>query len=125
MNDMEKIISTLIQTQVIQALNDSPKAIEKMIQAAFEKPVDKYTGASNGYSSEKIPYIEYLIYDDLRHAARKIVSEVVQEHAVSFLNNEIRNRLTQETIAEQFSKAIGEAIKDDFRINVNFEKSTY
>ena len=103
MNDdaTQTLIKGIIETQVIQALNSAPEAIEKLVKAALSKPVTD-TGDFKGY-----------------RAARSATHKVIQEYAPR-IEDEVRKGLSSESIVAALTKAIIGASDEDWRIKVSF-----
>lgn len=117
---IKNIITTTIQTKVIEALNDTPEAINKLIAAALNHPVDASTGQTNGYSYNKVNYIDWLIGNELRTAAAQIVREVVKEQGREQLAALIRAKLSSEAVADAFTDAVLGVTDKDWDLNVQF-----
>lgn len=78
--DIEKLLKTTIQAKVVEAFNAAPEVIEKLVLAAFAKPVNEYGAPPSGYHDKKMPYLEWLVGDEIRKAARDCVVAYMQEH---------------------------------------------
>lgn len=117
--DVSLIVKSIIETQIIQALNNSPDAIEKMVKAALSRPVDK-SGDPNSFSSNKVPFLEWLVGNEIRHAAQIAVGKIVKEQT-SRIEAEVRKGLTAESVVSAVTKAFVRATDQDWRINVTFE----
>ena len=118
LNDMQALVKTIIEAQVIQALNDAPEAIEKLVKAALSQPVDS-VGDHKGYNT-KMPYLDWLVGDEIRIATRAAVKKVVADSADK-IEAEVRKGLNSETIVAAMVKAISNAAGQDWRIDVKFE----
>lgn len=124
---IDTLVKTIIQTQVIQALNSAPEAIEKLVAAALEKPVDKDTGKSDGYSSTRIPYLDWMIGGEIRDAARDAVRQIIKEHTAD-VEAQVRKALSADSVVAAVSKSLIGAAEQEWRIKVDFEaveKSRY
>lgn len=117
---IDTMIKTLIETQVIQALNSAPEAIEKMVKAAMAEPVDPRTGDQGGYSSHRVPYLEYMVGNEIRSAARTAAHKVIQEMMPS-IEAEVRKGLSAESVVTAITKSLVGTAEQEWRINVNFE----
>ena len=116
---LEVVVKTLIETQVIKALNEAPEAIDKLVKAALAKPVDQH-GDSKGFHANT-PYLEWLVGEEIRRAARSAVQKVVQEHAAT-IEAHVRTNLSSEAIASAITQAVLGAAAQDWQINVAFAK---
>ena len=85
---LQDMIKTTIQAQVVMALNSVPEAIDALVKAALSKPVDEKTGGIGGYG-EKVPYLDYIVGEQIRFAAREAVRKVLSEH-VSMIEDQDR-----------------------------------
>lgn len=119
---IEDEIKTLLQVQIIKALKESTSAIDALVQAAMSKPVSSDNGRYDGYGS-KIPFLEYLVGETIRDAARASISKIMQEEWQGKIDGEIRERLRLDAFADSFTQAIQLQLKEDWRINVNFVKA--
>lgn len=117
LNDMQAIVKAIIEAQVVRALNEAPEAIEKLVKAALEQPVDSM-GDHKGYGI-KMPYLDWLVGDEIRTATRAAVKRVVADSADK-IEAEVRKGLNQESIVSAMSKAIASSVEQDWRINVSF-----
>lgn len=115
---IETIVKTLIQTEVVKALNNAPDAIEKLVKAALSRPVD-ITGKVDGYGN-KMPYLDYLVGNEIRAAAQDAVRKVIAEHA-STIEAKVREGLSAESVVAAMTKAIVGAAEHDYLIKVSFE----
>jgi hypothetical protein len=119
---IKNIITATIQTKVIEALNDTPEAVGKLIAAAINKPVDSVTGRGDGYMSRAVPYIDWLIGQELRDAARLIVAEVIKNQQREMLTEMIKARLSSDKIAESFVDSLMGSTGREWDIRVTFER---
>lgn len=118
--DVDTIVKTLIQTQIIQALKTSDDAIDIMVQAALSKPVDESTGSPDRGYGKKIPFLEYLVGDCIRdatiHAVRKVLAESSDQIEAS-----VRTGLNADSVVAAITKSLVKSVNEDWRINVSFE----
>lgn len=113
--DIQQMIKTTIETQVVLALNSVPEAIEKLVKAALSKPVDE-NGRFDGYRGT-MPYLDYLVGEEIRSAARGAVHKVIQEH-VDSIEEEVRKVLSSDTVVAAVTKALVGAASEGWRIGV-------
>lgn len=123
-NTIEATIKTLLETQIIQALNSAPDAIEKMVKAALSKPVDSsgnVEGTSNyrGYGGT-MPYLDWMVGNEIRDAARSAAKKVIQEQMPD-IEAEVRRGLSSESIVAAITKSLVGTAEQEWRINVSFE----
>lgn len=119
---IKNIITTTIQTKVIEALNDTPEAVGKLIEAAVNRPV----GQDGRYSTSAyntVPYIEWLVGDEIRTAAHQIVKDVLREYGQDQLAAIIRSKLSADKIAEAFAESVVGAAGREWDISVQFRRN--
>lgn len=79
--DIETLLKAAIQTKVIEAFNTTPAMVEKMIRAAFEKPVNEHGIPSTGrYGEKEMPFLDWLVGNEIRDAAREAVRDYMAQH---------------------------------------------
>ena len=116
-DNINEMVKGLIQTQVIQALNSAPEAIEKLVKAALSRPVDQ-SGKFDGYGN-KMPYLDWLVGEEIRSAARNAVHTVLAERA-SEIEQVVRDALSAEDTAKAVTKAVVGAAEREWSIKVSF-----
>lgn len=121
LDNIKAIIETTLKAEVVKALNNAPDAIEKLVTAAINHQVDKHSGSTqSGYYGDKVPYLDYLIGEEIRRAACDAVKEVFasQKDAVKAA---IKARFSAEDIVNSFADALVKVGSEDWRITVKFE----
>lgn len=116
-NQMDTMVKTIIEAQVIQALKSAPDAIEAMVKAALSQPVSE-NGDTRGYGN-KMPYLDYIVGDAIREAARRAVHKVVQESSEQ-IEAQVRKGLSSETVVAALTKSLVNSVNEDWRIKVEF-----
>lgn len=123
-NQIDVTIKTLIETQVIQALNSAPEAIEKLVKAALSKPVDRNgndEGSRNfSYGGEKMPYLDWMVGQEVRDAARTAAATVIKEMMPN-IEAEVRKGLSAESVVAAVTKSLIGTADQEWRISVKFE----
>ena len=121
---LESTIKTLLEAQIIQALNSAPEAIEKMVKAALAKPVDAngYSEGQRDYTSYRgtMPYLDWMVGQEIRNAAQAAAKKVIQEKMPD-IEAEVRKGLSSESVVAAITKSLVGAAANDWRINVSFE----
>ncbi len=122
--NIQEIVKGIIQTQIVQALNDAPEVIEKLVKASLSKPVDK-NGRVEGethYSpyGGTMPYLDWMVGQEIRCAATNAVHRLMQEYAPK-IEEEVRKGLNSDTVVAAVTKSFVTAAEQDWRINVKFE----
>lgn len=119
-DELNVMVKTLIETQVIQALNSAPEAIEKMVKAAMSDSVDPRTGTRDGYSSQRVPYLEFMLGNEIRSAAQTAARKVILEMMPN-IEAEVRKGLSAESVVAAVTKSLIGTAEQEWRINVKFE----
>ena len=118
---LETLMTTFLQTRIVEVLNSTPDAIELMVKAALTKSVGKDTGSlTPTYGETKIPYLEWLVGDQIRRLAEKVVFRVVNENA-ELVEQKVREALTHTDVVNAIVKSFVNTSQETWRINVNFE----
>lgn len=120
MDNVSDVVKAAIQTQIIAAFNQAPELVEKLVKAALAKPVDSISGSEQGYHGSRVPYIDYLVGDEIRTATRKAVQTVVAEHAAT-IEACVREGLNAQSVTEAISKAVIGAATQGWGVTVKFE----
>lgn len=118
-DNINEMIKGIIEAQVIQALNSAPEAIEKLVKAALSRPFDA-SGKYDGYGN-KMPYLDYMVGEEIRRAATDAVRKVVADSADK-IEAEVRKGLNSESIVASMTKSFTQAASENWRINVSFDK---
>ena len=114
MDNISEVVKAAIQTQILAAFNQGPDLIEKLVEAALKEPVRE----GHGYNTK--PYLDHLVGNCVRDAARSAVTEIFSEHKDA-IREAVRNRFSAETIVNSFADALIKTSGEEWRINVNFE----
>lgn len=117
-DNIDALVKGIIETQVIQALNNAPDAIEKLVKAALSRPVDA-SGKYDGYGN-KMPYLDYMVGEEIRSAATAAVRKVILESS-QLIEDEVRKGLSSETIVAAVVNSFVKTAEQDWRIDVKFE----
>lgn len=117
LDDMQAMVKTIIETQVIKALNEAPEAIEKLVKAALAQPVDQ-NGDAKGYGT-KMPYLDWLVGEEIRAGARVATRKVITEHAAT-IESAVRGSLAQDDVAKAITRAVVGAADREWSIRVSF-----
>jgi hypothetical protein len=117
--NVEEIVKTTLQAEILKALKAAPEAIEAMVKAAIEKPVDPDTGKPTGYGN-KVPYLEYIVGDALR-------TELYNAVQIEFASRRdeiraaVKKRLADDDIADAVASSVLKVAAESWRISVKFE----
>ncbi len=120
-DEIDAIVRTTLQTKILAAIKSAPEAIDAMVQSALEKPVDALTGRTDGYRDSKVPYLEYLVGQTIRDAARGAVQKVIVDMTPT-IEDAVRKRMATDDLARSMVKAFTDATALDWKVNVTIEK---
>lgn len=110
MTDMTKdsvkaIVQTQLEALILQAFNSAPDAIDKLIKAALtDHKVDR-NGNESRYGSGDFTYLEYLVGDTIRRAARGAVEKVVKERQPE-IEAAMRKAINESDFASEATKSL-------------------
>lgn len=116
-DEIQEVIKRTIQTQVVQALNSVPEAIDKLVKAALSDQVGR-DGRPTSYGG--MPYLDYLVGEEIRRAARAAVCQVLEDKSTD-IEAAIREALSDQDIARAVAKAVVGTAEQDWRIDVQFK----
>jgi len=121
--DIEAILRATIQAKVVEAFNTTPEMIDKLVQAAFAQEVDRFGMKPDRYLSdrEKMPYMDWLVGEEIRKAAREAVQEYMAAH-----RDEVKAKVAKAIESGDFGNQIGakvaEAMADEYRWSFQIER---
>lgn len=119
--DVKAIIETTLKAEVVKALNAAPEAIEKLITAAISAEVGERSGSLKpDYHEKKVPYLDYLIGEELRRATRDAVHEVMAAQADE-IKAAVKRKFTTDDIVDGFAKYLIDNASHDWRVEVKFK----
>lgn len=119
-NNVNELVKQMIQVQIVQVLNSAPDAIEKLVKAALSRPVDT-TGKFSEYG-KTMPYLDYVVGEEIRRAAEGAVRTVISESA-HLIEAEVRKGLSTESVVAAVVNSFVGAASENYRISVKFENS--
>lgn len=107
--DMESelgiVAKTLIQTKVVQALQETPDYIETLVRAAMSQEVNQYGSPPTGYGNTKMPWLEWKCGDVLRQIATQYIHEIVSQNEPE-IREAVKKAMSSEDIVSAFAKAV-------------------
>lgn len=113
-NDIETMLKTAIQMKVVEAFNSTPDMVEKLVEAALSKEVDQFGGKPD-YHSKKMPYMEFLVGQEIRKAVTESVAEYVKTH-----KEQITERVRVAMESSDFAKPVSEKVAQIMSENYNW-----
>ena len=117
---IEQMLKTTIQTKVVEAFNSTPEMIDKLIEAALSKEVNSHGGKPDHYDRIKMPYLEWLVGQEIRNAARGAVQEYIKEHG-DVIKAKVKDAVRRSDIGDELTKVFGEAMTRDYNWTVNLD----
>ncbi len=118
--DIETILKTTIQTKVIEAFNQTPEMIEKLVTAALSKEVSEHGGPPSRYDRTSMPYMDWLVGEEIRQAVHQAVKEYIATH-----KPQIAERVESVMQNTEFGKEVGTTISkilsEEWRWTVNLD----
>lgn len=120
MDNINAIIETTLKAEIIKALNAAPEAIEKLVKAALELPVNEHGSKPDQWTRTTMPYLDWLVGDEIRRAARMAVQEVVKANEPE-IHAAVKRRMSADTIVDAFAKHLVKTADEDWKIEVKFE----
>lgn len=113
-DDIQEILNSAIKTKVVEAFNQTPDMIEKLVRAAFEKEVDQYGTKPTGYGAEKMPWIDWLVGDEIRNAAQEAVKDYMAEHKEA-VQAKVKSAIENGDFGNQIGDTIARIMADEYR----------
>jgi hypothetical protein len=120
--DIEALLKQTIQIKVVEAFNETPEMVEKLVQAALSKEVDQDGRSPSGYGSKSMPYMEWLVGEEIRRAVQVCLKEYIAEH-----NEELKEKVDAAIKSSDFSTTLSNTLSrilsDEWRWNVDLKVS--
>lgn len=117
--DIELMVKTTIQTQIVKAFNDAPDTIDKLVKAALSQPVDEHGRLKSDSWGVKQPYLDWLVGQTIRDAATVAVREVMQERHDS-IQEIVRAKLSDNVLVDAMTKTLLGALANEYRVTIKF-----
>lgn len=122
MNDIEAILKATIQTKVIEAFNQTPDMIEKLVQGALSKDVNEngQPPSSSRYNEETMPYMDWLVGNEIRMAVHEVVRDHVATNKVQ-IREKVENAIGMSDFARPLGETIAKVLSEDWRWSVDLK----
>lgn len=117
---LQEIINTTIQTQIVAALNEAPEVIEKLILASLSAKVDDSGRIPQYPSHAKKTYLEFLVGDEIRKFTQKLVQEYLEQNKERF-SQKIKETLESGTFSTDLSKVVSDILCENYRWSINLK----
>lgn len=122
MSDMKEVVKAIIEAQIVTALKETPDFVEGLVKAAMlDHKVDRENGRGDGYSSNKVTYLDYLVGQTIRDAARSSVAKILGE-MMPEIEAAVRKAMSADDVAAAMAKAVIRSAEQEWAIKVSFEK---
>lgn len=121
--DVKALVQASIQTKIIEAFNETPEAIDQLVQAALKKEVDEHGNEPRYNSNKRMPYLEYLVGENIRNFATKAVLEAVRAREDDVCSA-VKKALSTDDVVVAFAKSIVDATAKNWAIDVIFRESS-
>jgi hypothetical protein len=118
-DDIQQLTKALIEAKVIQAFKDTPEAIDALVQAALSQPVSEYGGKPDAWSSNKMPYLTWLVGDVIRAVARDAVIATVKAREPE-IHEAIRKAVSADALVDSVAQKMLGALAEDWKLVINF-----
>ena len=124
MNDIEDILKATIQTKVVEAFNTTPDMIDKLVEAAISKDVNEYGQKPDRYGEKKMPYMEWLVGDEIRKAIKESVREYIESNSDE-IGKKVSEALNSLDASKQMSSALSKILSEEYRwyVNLNIDRN--
>ena len=118
-SEIEALVQTTIQAKIVQAFNDAPEAIDKLVQAALNKQVNEHGGKPDSWSRSKMPYLEWLVGEEIRTVARDSVIQVIKSREGD-IREAVERAISADTLVDGLIKKLLGALEQDYKVSVQF-----
>lgn len=119
-HDIEKLVQASIQTKIIEAFNDTPEVIEMLVASALSKEVNEDGRRPDAYGDKKMPYLEFLVGEQIRRCAQNVVKEYIETEANrEKIKSAVDHALKSTTFSAGITEAITEIMTKSYRWNID------
>ncbi len=119
--EISALVKASIEAKILEAFKQTPEYIDALVSAALNQEVNEHGGKPDGYGRHKMPYLTWLVGDQIRAVARAAVIEHIQRMD-SQIREAVQQRLTAGDLVDAFAKSIIGATNHDWKVNVQFGK---
>lgn len=121
--DTKAIIEASLKAEIIKAFNNAPEAIDKMLSAILNKECYENGSFEKGsytpYDAKKLPYIDWLVGQEVRRVAELAVREIVADNKDK-IRASVAQRMSADDLVDAFAKHLIQSADQNWRINVKF-----
>lgn len=121
MDDIEKLLKTTIQTKVVEAFNSTPEMIDKLVEAALSKEVNAHGGPPDKFQRNgNMPFMEWLVGEEIRHAVRRAVTVYVKEHQAE-IDAKVAEAVRSAELAKPLGATLARILSEEYRWHVDLK----
>jgi hypothetical protein len=114
---MEQAIKAAVVSSLAAIKED---VLKQLVDNVINRKVNKRTGNDDGYSSDRVSYIDFMFGEQMELIAREAVREFVTENAEG-MKEKIKESLQKsDGLLDKLSKNITETLACDWRIDIKF-----
>ena len=121
--DIEEILRATIQTKVVEAFNTTPEVIDKLVEAALSKEVNSYGSKPSAYDSrDKMPYMEWLVGEEIRKAVQQCVSDYVNAN-IETIKSRVQKSIMKADYGKSLADTVARVMSESYNWRVDFKIS--
>ena len=113
------LVNASIQAKIIQAFHEAPEAIDKLVEAALGQEVNEHGHKPDGYSRNKMPYLEWLVGHTIRNVARAAVIEAVKAREAD-IEAAVRKAVQADDMVDALMKKILGTLGQEYKVAITF-----
>lgn len=118
--EIEALVKATIQARIIEALNSTPEAVEKLVACALKKEVNESGGEPRSYGEKKIPYLDWLVGEELRRATRAVISDYMAEHKDA-IREKVHLALAATDFGAPLAARVAEVLGEDYNWTISLD----
>jgi len=121
MNDeaIKELVQNSIQVSIVKALNETPEAIDALVQAALQKEVNEHGDKPDYRSERKMPWLEWCVGEHIRNAARSAIIEAVKLRDED-IKTAIQEKINADSVVDSMIKSILGMIDREWSLEITF-----
>ena len=114
--DTKEIVLSALRTQIVKAFDDDKTLLDTLIGEALQHQVE----IGSGYSSRRVPFLQYTAGEVIRKAAREAIEGYMSEYADQ-VKERVRAALQADGLVSALTEKLTWAMKDTWSIEVKFK----
>ena len=83
MVELHDAMKQAIEMEVLRQVKATPEYIEDLVRAALGDDVNQWGtayGGSNQRNEKRIPYLQYVVHEQVRGLAQEVIKDWLQQH---------------------------------------------